>query len=173
MQSDDLGLVERIREAARDIRNDGTPSQVGLTDEECETVAAAIERLVADRDAALLNERVCVARLETLTTCGLAEVALSNATVMRQWGELTAERDEARRHVSGKEMAAKAYYENYRDEETRAIAAEAQRDKLKEALEQIRDGLRSDGCVWIDRGDGGRELGPGVQDFISATLGDT
>jgi len=37
-----------------------------------------------------------VARLETLTTCGLAEVALSNATVMRQWGELTAERDEAR-----------------------------------------------------------------------------
>lgn len=51
MQSD-LGLVERIREAARDIRNDGTPSQVGLTDEECETVAAAIERLVAERDEA-------------------------------------------------------------------------------------------------------------------------
>jgi len=74
MQSDDLGLVERIREAARDIRNDGTPSQVGLTDEECETVAAAIERLVAERDEA----RKDTERLDFLDRC--------NATLNAHYG---------------------------------------------------------------------------------------
>lgn len=38
-------LIARVREAAIDIRNDGTPSQVGLTEEECLSVASLLESL--------------------------------------------------------------------------------------------------------------------------------
>lgn len=38
-------IVERLREAAREIETDGTPSQVGLTAAEAREAAAEIERL--------------------------------------------------------------------------------------------------------------------------------
>lgn len=45
-------LVERLRAASISIRNDGTASQVGLTEDECEIAASTIERLVKERDEA-------------------------------------------------------------------------------------------------------------------------
>jgi len=140
MQSDDLvtGLEAAVRLAIAqylmaygpDMKPSEAAEIVGSR-----LAAAAIERLVAERDAALLSNRVCAARIETLTTCGLSEVAMSNATVMRQWGDLTAERDEAR------EACAEALKQIEAAEglmpEVEAI--EAQRDKLKMALRQIAD----------------------------------
>jgi hypothetical protein len=38
-------VVERLRAAAREIRNDGTASQVGLSEQECEDIADEITRL--------------------------------------------------------------------------------------------------------------------------------
>jgi hypothetical protein len=40
-------VVERLRAAAREIRNDGTASQVGLSEQECEDIADEITRLRA------------------------------------------------------------------------------------------------------------------------------
>ena len=57
-----------------------------------------------------------------------------------------------------------------------ALAALATKSAVKddetvvEALIAIRDGLRSDGKIWLDKGNGGREAGPTLNDFIAAAL---
>jgi hypothetical protein len=69
----DALFIRRIRNEAADI----------ITSQEAE-----IEALRKKSDDAALGKQVCVARLEILTGCGIAEVALSNPTIMRQWGEM-------------------------------------------------------------------------------------
>lgn len=73
------GVAERLREAAVEIRNDGTPSQVGLDEDECLSTADLIEAQAAqiaslspkvaevegERDAAIDTIRAIKTRYET------------------------------------------------------------------------------------------------------------
>lgn len=65
-------VAERLREAAREIRNDGTPSQVGLTDEECEQVADIITRLRQERDEAREHAELLADKINGPATCACA-----------------------------------------------------------------------------------------------------
>jgi hypothetical protein len=42
--------------------------------------------------------------------------------------------------------------------------------RLRRALETIREGMRSDGHLWIDLGHGGREKGPDLRSFVNEVL---
>lgn len=79
------GYKERLHEAAASIRNDGTPSQVGLSEDECLAIAARIEALEAEGDEAWeLAERL---KLEAQGHASEARTA--NSTIYEIYQALT------------------------------------------------------------------------------------
>ena len=59
----------------------------------------------------------------------------------------------------------------YVNEAANTIEAQAAEiTRLRSALTELKEGLRSDGRVWIDRGNGGREAGPHIGAFIDTAL---
>ena len=75
-------IVERLREAAQEIDNDGTPSQVGATPDELREAAAEIERLREWEGRVLRDRAAADAELTRLR----AELAAASEalTLMRE-----------------------------------------------------------------------------------------
>lgn len=153
-------------------------------------LAAKLLELISSDD----HERLCQGR-EYSCSCGYDErkdAALREAAAAIE--RLVAERDEARRRIELLTAGINGVV-NFQSPLTRAQVREAMSDllestgsrpwttedqspfaaragRLAEALKAIRGGVRTDGHVWIDCGNGGLESGPTIGEFIDQALKD-
>ena len=147
MQSDDLGLALLLRSRIG-VEFDG---EAHLTEAEAQSVAAAIERLEANEKELRRIISECAAALPNgafISPEASIEFMANLPTEIKACSErLVAERDEARedaevaeaRRLQHGALADKAFDEQF----DRAETAEAQRDKLKEALKPFAEAAES------------------------------